>query len=502
MNEDSRQNTRLDARAALEPHAPSYNERGVIAEHYQDLQGLPVLAAARQTYPLPSASTESTLRAVFQAVEIAVLNLADLIGRAAQEVAEGNTGRAMVKMSWARGFHRVLVRLSTMPQQLGLVPADAASSGLLRIADSPAFAEYRGALERFDRATLAQIDAGALALDTALAEESLDSPSFALIHAARVSNHESTIWEENLAAVAAGAPVPSYEQFVAAAGVRAAVYDRVLLGDTYFTQFRGLHQIPETLGEESNDRTEHAIRAIRAGNLRAAVDHVRAVNVLVDGMLATLPPMADNLATSDYHEIRENLGLTSGSHSVCLRFHMFTDLYHQLAEALEGVLRGGEPGSQDDTSLVNSVRRTDETSGVDSGAWLRHLLLSECLTFRSLIFQWRDQHLHMPRNNLGGGSTKSLTGSPDAVAAVRKMRRSSRLSDPMIPLAEGRGLGAPTADDRGSLLQSYLDSEASLDTRTLLATGRVTQERFVAVQERLGFFANRCPFTAPRPRQA
>ena len=503
MNEDTRHNVLApELRATLEPHTPVYNERGVIAEHYRDLQGLPVLDAARQTYPLPSASTASTIRAVFQAVEIAILNLADLIGRAATDVAQGRTGRAMVKMSWALGFHRVLVRLSTMPQQLGLVPADVASCGLLRIADSPAFAEYLHALEHFDRATLAQIDAGALALETAVAEESLDSPFFALIHAARVSNHESTIWEENLATIAVGAPVPSYEQFVVAAGIRSAVYDRVLRGDTYFTQFRGLHQIPETLGEESNDRTEHAIREIRAGNLRTAVDHLRVVNVLAEGMLATLPPMADNLATSDYHEIRENLGLTSGSHSICLRFQMFTDLYHQLAEALEGVLNGSESRSRDDASLVNTVRRIDETSGVDSGAWLRHLLLSECLTFRSFIFQWRDQHLHMPRNNLGGGSTKSLTGSPDAVAAVQKMRRSSRLSDPMIPLARGRGLSAPTSDDTDSPLRSYLGSEASLDTRTLLATGQVTQGRFVAVQERLGFFANRCPFTPPRPRRA
>jgi tryptophan 2,3-dioxygenase len=503
MNEEAVQNDhpsepRSDTH---ERQTPVYNERGVIAEHYRDLQGLPALDAARQAYPLPSASTASTMRAVFQAAEIAILNLADLISRAAADVAEGRTGRAMVKMSWARGFHRVLVRLSTMPQQLGLVPGDVATSGFLCVADSPAFAEYLRVLEHFDRATLAAIDGGALALDTALADESLDSALFALIHAARVSNHESTIWEENLGTVAVGAPVPSYEQFVAAAGIRAAVYDRVLRGDTYFTQFRGLHQIPETLGEEANDRTEHAIREIRAGNLRVAVDHLRAVNVLAEGMLATLPPMADNLATSDYHEIRENLGLTSGSHSVCLRFHMFTDLYHQLAAALDGALDGSDSRSRDRASLVDTVRRVDETSVDDSNAWLCRLLLSECLTFRSLIMQWRDQHLHMPRNNLGGGSTKSLTGSTDAVAAVRKMRRSARLSDPMIPLAKGRGLSAPTVDDTVSPLRAYLDSEASLDTRTLLATGRVTQGRFIEVQERLGFFAHRCPFTPPRPRR-
>ncbi|HZL96139.1 MAG TPA: hypothetical protein VFB99_20945, partial [Vicinamibacterales bacterium] len=355
-------------------------------------------------------------------------------------------------------------------------------------------------LAAFDRATLARVDDGVLDLEGALAGASLDSPLFVLLHAARVSNHESTIWEENLAAVQVGVTVPSYDEFVAASGMRAAVYDRVLTGDSYFTQFRGLHQIPETLGEEANDHAEWAIRNIREGRLPQAVNHLRVVTVLADGMLASLPPMADNLATSDYHEIRENLGLTSGSHSVCLRFHMFSDLYHQLAEAVEGQLVG-EALNKGDADVGGAIRRVDETQTQDADACLLHLLVSECLTFRSLIGQWRDQHLHMPRNNLGGDATKSLTGSPDAVMAVKKMRRAARISDPMVPFARARGLAAPVTDDRTLRLRSYLDSDQSLDARVLVATGRVTQARFVAVQERLGFFANRCPFVPPAPRR-
>jgi hypothetical protein len=502
----------VDVHAAPSTEVPTagnviYNERGVIAEHYRDLQGLPVLDAARRAYPLPAATTASTLRAVFQAAEIALLNLADLMKRGTVDVSNGRPGTAAVKLSWARGFHRVLVRLSLMPQQLGLVPELVGSDRLLRIVDSPAYAEYLETLAAFDLATLTSIDAGALDLDGALAATSLDNPLFTLIHAARVSNHESTIWEENLIDVPVGVTVPSYEQFVSAAGMRAAVYDRVLTGDTFFTQFRGLHQIPETLGEEANDRLEQAVRDIRDGHLAAAVGHLRAVTVLVDGMLASLPPMADNLATSDYHEIRENLGLTSGSHSVCLRFHMFTDLYQQLSEAIQRRLVGAVEGSSGELrkgsneALVGALRGVDEKSVADAEAWLHHLLVSECLTFRSLIGLWRDQHLHMPRNNLGGESTKSLTGSPDAVMAVKKMRRSARMSDPMIPFARARGLAAPAVDEGMLPLRQYLDSDRSLDTRVLVATGRVTQRRFVAVQQRLGFFANRCPFTPPAPRR-
>ena len=457
-----------------------HNERGVIAERYSELQGLPVLDAARALYPLPPASAASTVRAVFQSCEIALLNLADLMRRAAADVAAGRTSLAMVKLSWARGFHRVLVRLSLMPQQLAS-PAAAAAAGRLHIADSPGFAEYVDALAAFDRAMLCEIDAGRLPIDEALSDASLDRPLFALIHAARVANHESTIWEDNLADVPMACDEPSYGRFVSAAGMRDAVYDRVLSGDTYFTQFRGLHQIPETLGEEANDHLEQAVRDIRAGHLGDASDHLRTVIVLTEGMLASMPPMADNLATADYHEIRENLGLTSGSHSVCLRFHMFSDLYDQLATALTTPAAAGEPGPT---------------------AWLLDRLKAEALTFRSVIFQWRDEHLHMPRNNLGGGSTKSLTGAPDAVTAVKRMRQAARNADPMLPLAGTRGLRGPASPSQAPPLRAYLDSAQSLDTHLLAATGRITQQRFIAVQERLGFFANKCPFSPPPPRRA
>src|SRR5690606_31507689 len=78
----------------------------------------------------------------------------------------------------------------------------------------------------------------------------------------------------------------------------------------------------------------------------------------------------------------------------------------------------------------------------DTTPWLVERLRTEAMTFRSLIFQWRDEHLHLPRNNLGGGATKSLTGSPDAVTAVRRMRDAARTSDPMAPLARARGFGS------------------------------------------------------------
>lgn len=500
---DAEEGARAPGRTVLaqDPLPPVHNARGIIAESYHDLQGLGVLAAARAAYPLPKASAASTLRAVFQAVEIGLLNLADVMRRAADDIEGGRPDAAVVKLFWARGFHRLLTRLGMIPQQLGLMSECDGPSGVLRIRESPAFVEYLAALRRFDAGVLAQQEAGTLHLDEAIADRTLDSVQFNLVHLARICNHESTVWERSLAEVHVPAPVPSYETFVVASGMRDAVYDRVLTGDSFFTQFRGLHQIPETLGEEVNDRLEEAIRDLRGEHLPQAIEELSRINVISEGILAALPPIADNLSTSDYHQIRENLGLTSGSHSVCLRFHMFTHLYEQLWEELKALAsRTREPAAGAD---IDGIREADRQRDNDQRAWLLHTLSDQCLRLRAFIGQWRDEHLNLPRNNLGGDYTKSLTGSPDAVQAVKHMRDSARGRDPMAPLARARHLVSvdPDAANDGELTR-YLDSTASLDSRLLSVTGRITQRRFEDVQQRLGFFANRCPFSPPPRRRA
>jgi hypothetical protein len=472
-----------------------YNDRGIIAENYRDLQGLGVLEVARNAYPLRRGSGESLLRAIFQSAEIALLNLVDTTARATSDLQAGRCGAALVKLVWARGFHRLLVRLGLAPHSLGIAMPSSGAHGVLRIHDSPAFTEYLDALRKFDATVAASIQAGALDPETVIAERSLDDPQYHLFHLAKVCNHECTVWEQRLREVPIPVPVPSYEEFVVAGGVRDAVYDRVLSGDTYFTQFRGLHQIPETLGEEVNDRLEEVIRALRASNFQKAAEDMACVNKLADVIAAAVIPMADNLAASDYHEIRENLGLTSGSHSVGLRFHMFTHLYEELSEELSRCalrLRAGAASAED-------ALREMAQGPAEFQEWLLSIIGSQCLSFRASITEWRDEHVHLPRNNLGGAATKSLTGSPDALQAVKHMRDAANVRDAMAPLVRSRNISPERAD--GSLTR-YLDSESSLDTLLLTMTGNATQRRFVQVQERLGFFANRCPFSAPPRRKA
>lgn len=477
-----------------------HNERGVIAESYYDLQGLRVLDAAREAHPVPAASPESTLRAVFQAIEIALLNLSDVVSRAARDVAQDSLNYATVKMFWARGLHRVMVRLSMMPGQLALIDHDAAKELVLHINESPAFQEYVEVLKEFDRCVLCQVDSGALDIASTLADRSLEDAQCNFLNLVRISNHESTIWENNLAAVRAPSESSSYSEFVLSNSMRDAVYDRILKGDTFFTQFRGLHQIPETLGHEVADRLEESIRSIRTGQLQMAAEHLRCVNILMEGVLASVPPMADSLATSDYHQIRENLGLTSGSHSITLRYHISLHLYEQLWEELVAYLAGQPVSDGSEGVALQAARHAEQRRFQDPQAWLVHLLIDNCLQLRTLVFQWREQHLHMPRNNLGGESTRSLTGSPDAVEAVKRMRNAARTKDPMLPLARLRGVEDGYSSSSAQPLSHYLESRSSLDSRLLATTGSITQRRFKNVQERLEYFAQRSDFVPP-PRR-
>jgi hypothetical protein len=152
----------------------------------------------------------------------------------------------------------------------------------------------------------------------------------------------------------------------------------------------------------------------------------------------------------------------------------------------------------DASDVEDAFRRAGRTPG-DFEGWLLFVIGGHCLSFRASITEWRDEHVHMPRNNLGGAATKSLTGSPDAVKAVKQMRDAATNRDQLTPLLHARDIPSGAAE---GVLSRYFDSEDSLDFHILNITGTVTQRRFVKVQERLGFFANRCPFSAPPRRTA
>jgi tryptophan 2,3-dioxygenase len=469
------------------------NERGPIAETYEALQGLSALEKAR-AQELPPASGATRVRCLLQAVEVALHNLADLLVRAGTDVAAGAIGPAAVKLRWSLGFHRVLSWLSQLPHRL-LLPAEAGAA-TVRLIDSPAKADFFRALLRLDKLLKAAFAGDRERLAAAVANESLDSNLALLLHLTLECDRETVVWEQNLAELPVPVPVVSYATFIGAEWVRVAVEDMRLQGDTFMMQFRGLHQIPELLAAEACDLMEAAVRGIRDGALSAAVEALEAAGTLFEGALPCMTAMADNLCAADYHRIRENLGLTSGSHSANLHHHLFHDLYNALAEAALQHLAAAA-GEED---LEGAARWAAGRRHGSDKAWLTYHLLCQCLAVRGRIAYWRELHLNLPRTNLGGLATRSLIGSVDAVSAVRRMRESALQNDALAAVVRAYRLPDGLVRDYRTPAALYFESGTSWDEFLEQVVGDVTQGRFPQVQERVGVFAGRCPFTPPPPR--
>ena len=126
------------------------------------------------------------------------------------------------------------------------------------------------------------------------------------------------------------------------------------------------------------------------------------------------------------------------------------------------------------------------------------LLVTQLLFFRSFIFQWRDEHLHLPATTSAVRLPVRLPASSDAVSVVEGMSDHARTGDPANAyISDG---ATPAQPERGPLA-SYLRTDESLDTALLTATGLVTQSKFRSVQERTGYFANKSSFSKPPRRR-
>lgn len=482
-------------------HPRFSNKRGVIAEQYAQLQALHILEQAREMHPLPLASQESTIRAILQATEIALLNLHDLLQRTIDDVQARCFGAAAVKLSWARSFHSVMLHISSLPQKLGFVPATLADGRELSIVDSPAFKMYAETLKFFDAQILSALDEEQIPLADKIGFQSLDNSEMHCLHLIRICNHETTLWERNLRSVFVSSPLPPYEEFVDSRAMYRAVYDTMLEGDTCYTQFRAFHQIPEIFVAEINDHIEMAIRDLRAKALAQAYDHLRCLIILSESVRASLLPIADNLATADYHQIRENLGLTSGSHSVGIHYHLFRDLYEQLWSAFTTFLLDRYADHIPSTSVQEILREIDQKRFTNEQNFLLYLFVGELLKLRFFVHEWRELHLHFARNTIGGNHTKSLTGSADAIQALRKMCETALDRDSLQVLLDVRKLDNPAESTSPLPLTAYFTTEEALDHRILEITGSITKQRFKDVQERAGIFASKSTFIPPAKRK-
>lgn len=471
---------------------PGRNSRGPIASTYSELQALDLLLEARSACKLPRASPLSTARAILQCLEIGLLNVVDLLTRATTDLLGEQIGRACTKASWAWGFHRLIARLAHFPQELRITRG---TFPPLAHEESPARRAFAAATGRFEEAFRQAFGPDCRQLRPFLASASLEQAETRLAKIVLSCDRAAATWGRWLIGLRLPAPDRPFEDFVSPHLLARAVREPSLEGDTFFTQFRGCHQIPEVLGAEVNDHLEEAVCRLRAGAVSCALEHLRSANTLFSVAIASVEILVENLTAADYHQIRENLGLTSGSHSVGLHYYLFGDLYEATAAAALDCVARAVP-TPDPT---HSLTVLDDARHADPQVWLAHDLFNECFKLRAGIAAWRENHLDLPRQNLGG-STRSLAGAQDAVQTVIRMRDTARIQDPLRECAAAAGLEVFPEELAREDSSSMLAGMAPVAEDLLRLMGEITRENFPDVQERIGLFAGRCPFLPP-PRR-
>lgn len=454
-------------------------ELGPVAESYDQLHRIDLIGEARSARGVPEGTYDSTVCAVFQASEVCLLNLARLARRTQARVLADDIPAASRYVQWAVGFHRLLRGLGTvMSHARGIFGAGAtAGTAALSISESAGYASYVDALRGLEDAARGSLMAGAPELTrSTIATGSIDDPLYRVLHGIRIGCHDATKWESDLTAVPVGAG-RSTDELISAETLAQAVAATELDAGTMHGEFVALHQVPEILCAEANDHLEIAIRAIRASALSRAAQHLAACRELLDPVVEAQRVMAEHLATGEYHEFRTNLGPASGTHSLAIKQHMFRDLFKHMWNDLEAWLR-----SLGEASLEETVRDIDARRHDDPETWLRHTVVDRAFQLHSAHQQWRHEHLHMPRNCLGSGGTKSMIGIPDGPQAVYKMRDAANAQHSLAAIHRARRTSLANAVPDSPLAKLITDP-SSLDSDLMRVVGEATREYFPQVQE-------------------
>lgn len=456
------------------------NSLGPIAKNYAELHGLTHFWQTRDAGN-EAASGETALKAVFQATEVALLNLADLTRRVSDDLAKDHLLNVVAKLDWIAHFHHLLSRIAQMPDRIHRTGSHPRVRSRGSFVGSPALGEFVQASQRFDESLECWLGRTNSTYESVIADDSPHNINAHLIQRIKVAAYSARLWEAELASLTCPVEPDRFSEWIHASNLRAMVHDMVLSSDTYFLQFRGLHQIPEILATEGNAQFVRATQAILIGDFVAAHEPFLTATVLTDGVVASLEPLIACMTTGDYHHIRENLGATSGTHSSALNDVLFDRGYWALIAALSKWTHLSDSAS--DASETKAAPRHETIAGFEP-------VMRLARTHRAQQLRWRDLHLALPRHNLGTGNTASMIGNPNGVHTVEKLREVAILRDQKAPLWN---------DDQERLasndgpLGSYLASPHSVYSQLMKATGVVTRLRFANVQraEHLG----KCPFS-------
>jgi hypothetical protein len=479
---DSKRSTRTAGGPQTPPSGCPSGQRthlGPIAESYDQLHRIDLLTEAIGRRGVPQASYLAATCAILQASEVCLMNIARLADRTRHHLLRDDTRTASINVQWMGGFHRLMRELGgsmfAIRSIFGPDPCDQQSR--TSISETAGYRTFVGSLENLEDCLKSEVlSRRGPEVRTTLATQHLDDELFRLLHGLRISYHDATKWESDLSDIALPVDV-DLEELLSSPMLAEAVAATELNPGTFHGEFVALHQIPEILCAEVNDHLEAAVRTLRNNELSRTVEHLSTCRALLVAVLDAQRVMAELLATCEYHEFRENLGAASGIHSLAIKQHMFGDLFKHFWAGIETWL-----GSLGALSLEDSVRELDEHRHDDTDSWLRHSVLDESFRLHSAHQNWRHEHLHMPRNCLGSGGTKSMIGIPDGPRAVHKMRDAANADSALVAIHDARQVKLTNIVPDSPLARLLTDHD-SVDAQIMRVVGEVTRDYFPEVQQ-------------------
>lgn len=443
------------------PHEP-------IATDYGQLQSLRFIDAAFATLSRRHRSLSRSPHVALQCIELAFFNLGELIDRSTRILQSRDDGTRQDGISiitfhsdWHRETLRVIEGLASLREQMQPRGASGpaatfAGSGVLH---------YLEARKAYDPLVTRILTSRGGIADAFLHLSNLNP----------LARLQQDLKNANLmvgrATHAYAATDKDWGSTIDCAALRSAVYDGEIKldRDTFISQFRLFHQIPELIGRHGNELIDEAIAALQAGETDAAAERLQHVTAFNEIIVDCVYPLLFLLTPGQYHRIRDNLGQTSGSHSdVLVRGNgLFRGRFRRLQEA---------------------VGAAEATCGRRVG-WPRVQL--GLARFHDQAMRWRDLHKGFPRNVLGNNRTASLSGSPDAIDAVEDFQRSfaRSTSEALSPLPLEAGYRSFPLSGLAPVpeaLAPHMEPLVACDTRLLDATGSVTRRKYPHVQKRAG----------------
>ena len=421
-----------------------------------------------------------------------MLNLIRLTDKASCKLAQNKPESAFLYIRWIRGFHQILRSLGEtavdLQQRHFIEPYQESLPSVTGINESGALKQYLNAVRKYDELFESlYFEQQKEALHTAIGKNSYDDVHYAIIHNMRLNNHDITKWESDLSDISIEAGMPRYAELISSDLLSKAVETAVLEQESYYPEFVALHQIPELLCAEVNDHTEQSIRYLREEKISKAQEQISISTTLMGAVVKSQAVMVDCLATAEYHHLRDNLGPASGTHSLAIRQHMFRDLFISLWKELETWIL------KSDATVEHTVVEITKKRHDTPEYWQKHQFINSVLAFHQTHQEWRHEHLHMPRNCLGAGGTKSMIGIPDGLDTVLKMRDASNSLPALKSLYKVRNIKLSNRKNE-ALLSNYIHEKDSLDQKIILLTGKITREFFPEVQQK-----NFCPFRSKHP---